>query len=366
MKFAKIVASTCLAAFLGLSSTAHADSSAKPVKLIYAGYISKGGTATLVDEWFMQEVTRRTNGRVTFEAYYSGSLLNAADLYPGLSRGAADIVTGTPQAYNPQEYPLSSIVVPYLTDNSIAVTDAFNELYKSNADFRKEFEGKGVQMLWAAAFPETGLWSNKKVSGVADLKGMRIRSALGIAQAFDILGATPVAMTFTEGVDALKRGAIDGMSSAPFDSAVGVGLPKVAKYVSDAGRMGINSVSITSVNKRKFDALDAETRKVILDLAGEMPKKYAEIVDKKIQQAAEKFAAEAEDITVITTPEKEVEAWRAKTAEKLKADWLEVAQKRTKNADAMFQQYVSLVRKYEKVSAYKPGLDRYQELKGKK
>src|SRR3546814_5301348 len=69
-----------------------------------------------------------------------------------------------------------------------------------------------------------------------------------------------------------------------------------------------------------------------------MPKKYAEIVDKKIQLAAEKFAAEAGDITVITTPEKEVEAWRAKTADKLKADWLEVANKRTKNADAMFQQ----------------------------
>src|SRR3546814_12637143 len=91
-----------------------------------------------------------------------------------------------------------------------------------------------------------------------------------------------------------------------------------------------------------------------------MPKKYAEIVDKKIQLAAEKFAAEAGDITVITTPEKEVEAWRAKTADKLKADWLEVANKRTKNADAMFQQYVSLVRKYEQVSAYKPGLDRYR------
>src|SRR3546814_11547590 len=83
-------------------------------------------------------------------------------------------------------------------------------------------------------------------------------------------------MTFTEGVDALKRGAIDGMSSAPFDSAVSVGLPKVAKFVSDAGRMGINSVSITSVNKRKFDSLDAEAKKVILDLAGEMQQKYAE------------------------------------------------------------------------------------------
>src|SRR3546814_12774919 len=111
-------------------------------------------------------------------------------------------------------------------------------------------------------------------------------------------------MTFTEGVDALKRGAIDGMSSAPFDSAVSVGLPKVAKFVSDAGRMGINSVSITSVNKRKFDSLDAEAKKVILDLAGEMPKKYAEIVEKKIQLAAEKFEAEAGDITGLSTPDK--------------------------------------------------------------
>src|SRR3546814_11780120 len=129
----------------------------------------------------MQEVTRRTNGRVTFEAYYAGSLLNAADLYPGLSRVTADIVTGTPQAYNPQEYPLSSIVVPYLTDNSIAVTDAFNDLYKENADFRKEFEGKGVQMPWAAAFPETGLWSNKKVDrkSVVEGKSVSVRVDLG-------------------------------------------------------------------------------------------------------------------------------------------------------------------------------------------
>src|SRR5438045_1854333 len=49
---------------LGMSDPASAQ---QPRKLVYATYIPDTLSIVKADKWFMDEVTRRTNGRVTFE-----------------------------------------------------------------------------------------------------------------------------------------------------------------------------------------------------------------------------------------------------------------------------------------------------------
>ncbi len=66
-------------------------------------------------------------------------------------------------------------------------------------------------------------------------------------------------MSFADAVEAVNREALDGMANAPFDSAVNNGVPKVVAYASDAGRLGINSVSISSLNQNSFDKLTPRT-----------------------------------------------------------------------------------------------------------
>lgn len=351
------------AATLALGTAARAQAN---VKLTYATYLTNAALAAKLDVWFMSEVTRRSNGRITFETYYAGALLEAPDVFPGLEQAAVDIATGAPGPYNAKDYPLSSVVLPYITDHADTATMAISELLKTNHDFRQEYLKHGIVPLWALAFPESTMWTNKKIERMADLHGMRIRAASTVADSLSFLGATPVPLTWSEGVEALRRGAVDGMASAPFDSAVNNGLQDVASFMNDAGRMGIYSITSTGINKARFDALDPDLQKVILDVASEIPGRYLAEVNGVIQAATEKLA-KSKTITVVSISAAEAEAWRNEAAPKVQAKWLQsvAAANPEVNARAVLDAYVALVRQYEPQSKYTPGIDRYLSAKGK-
>jgi TRAP-type C4-dicarboxylate transport system substrate-binding protein len=341
---------------------AFAQSSAK---LTYATYLSNGALSAKLDIWFMAEVTQRSAGRISFETYFAGALLDAPDLFPGLEQAAVDVATGAPGPYNAKDYPLSSMVLPYVTDRADTATLAVSEMLRTNQDFRQEYLNHGIVPLWALAFPESTLWTNKKISVAADLQGMRIRAASTVADALAFLGATPVPLTWAEGIEALRRGAVDGMASAPFDSAVNNGLQDVARFMSDAGRMGVYSITSSGINKARFDALAPDLQKIILDVASEVPAQYVARLNAVLQAAAEKLA-KSTTITVAPLSAAEAASWRAQVAPKVQAKWLQSvkAANPAVNGQGALDAYLALVRQYEPQSKCIPGIDRYLAIKG--
>lgn len=340
-------------------SAAMADDAIPPTKLVYATQATPTSTIVKTDRWFMEEVTKRSGGKITFEVYTAGSLLPAQDLFPGLARGAVDIVTSVPAAYNPNDYPLSNVILPYITDKVDAATRAFGELYQTTPSLKQEYEGKGVSMLWTYAGVESTLWTYKPVRTAADLQGMRIRSVQGIAAAFSILGATPVPMSPTEAVEAFKRRAIDGLSSLPFDSSVGLGLHKIGDYVSDGGGMGVYATWITAVNTRKFSSLAPKAQAIIKEVAREVPDYYLRQIDEIIAAHAELLIKDGGKLTAILTSDAEKAVWREKVADQLQKKWLETTAAKGLNGQEVLDNYIALVRKYEKTSTYKTGVELY-------
>jgi TRAP-type C4-dicarboxylate transport system substrate-binding protein len=90
------------------------------IKLVFSTYVPDTYSVTACDGFFMDEVSKRTGNKVTFERYYAGSLLNAVDTVPGIGRGAADFGMGFPGGYNRAQYPISNILMPFITDSPIA------------------------------------------------------------------------------------------------------------------------------------------------------------------------------------------------------------------------------------------------------
>lgn len=339
--------------------TALADDSIPATKLVYATQATPASTIVKTDRWFMEEVTRRSGGKITFEVYTSGALLPAQDLFPGLARGAVDIVTSVPAAYNPNDYPLSNVILPYITDKVDAATRAFGELYETTPSLKREYEGKGISMLWTYAGVESTLWTYKPVRTAADLQGMRIRAVQGIGEAFSILGATPVPMSPTEGVEAFKRRAIDGLSSMPFDSSVGLGLHKIGDYVSDGGGMGVYATWITAVNTRKFASLNPKAQAIIREVAREVPDYYLKQINQIIAAHSETLIKEGGKLVAILTPDAEKAVWREKVASKLQEKWLATTAAKGLNGREVLDNYVALVRKHEATSTYKTGVELY-------
>ena len=328
------------------------------VTLTYATYFNANDPLVQVDTWFMKEVEKRTNGEVKFDTYYGGAMLGGPDIYPGLSQGAVDVGMSVPAAFQQGDYVLTNVTLPYVTDDSVAVTYAFNDLLKESELLQKEYDQQNIKLLYALGFSENTIWSNKAIRTVEDLKGMRIRSVMSIANALDMLGAVPVTMGFGDAVSALQRSVIDGFSSAPFLTSVSVGLQDFAPYVSDGGGMGVYAVSSTGINKDKWAALSPEARKAIEEVAAQVPDYYAGLLNPMVDEAIAKVR-DAGKTEVIMMSEEEKARVREIVAQPLWDRWLATAKERGIDGNAFLQRYRDLVAEHEAGNEYVPGLARY-------
>lgn len=355
LRTAMTAAGVSSAILLTVASPANAE-----VTLTYATYFNANDPLVQVDTWFMEEVTKRTNGEVKFDTYFGGAMLGGPDIYPGLTKGAVDVGMSVPAAFQQGDYILTNVTLPYITDNSVAVTYAFNELLKELEPLRQEYHNQNIKLLYALGFSENTIWSNKPIRTIDDLKGMRIRSVMSIANALGMLGAVPVTMGFGNSVDALQRKVIDGFSSAPFLTSVSVGLQDFAPYVSDGGGMGVYAVSSTGMNKDKWDSLSPEAQKAIEEVAAEVPAHYAKLLDPMVEEAIVKIK-DAGKTEVIVMSDEEKAKVRDTVAQPLWDQWLAAASERGVDANAFLQRYRDLVAENAAHDKYIPGLARYIE-----
>ncbi len=359
-----IVAVVALAAALLGGIGGSPEAAAQTVrKLTYATYIPDTFAMTKADVWFMDEVTRRTKGAIVFERYYSGSLLKASDILPGVSAGAADIGNSVPSAYNRQDYPLSNITLPFITDRVDSLTHAFKDLYESNPQFRKEYESRGLKLLYAPAYAENTIWSVKEIAKPADVKGLRIRAVLAVGDALSKMGASIVAIPFPDAVDGMRRGAVDAMSAAPFDTAVSGGLAEIAGFGSDMGRMGVYAVSATVINQKTWNSLDKETQKIFEQVAAEAPNQYFRMLDEVIDQSAKKVVDRVKSgkLKINLFSDADVQAMKSTTGAEIHKEWIATAGKAGYDGASLLREFMALTAKYDAKSKYLTGFERVKK-----
>lgn len=66
-------------------------------------------------KYFLEEVTKETNGRVTFETYFGGSMTKSGETLEAVSGSLADIAFVPDGFYESQFYPLFVAMLPYST-----------------------------------------------------------------------------------------------------------------------------------------------------------------------------------------------------------------------------------------------------------
>ncbi|NYT23522.1 TRAP transporter substrate-binding protein DctP [Alcaligenaceae bacterium] len=349
-----------LALALLLGATTYA---AAAEKLVYAGYMGDNYTISKTDIWVMSEIEKRSNGEITFERYFNGTLLKAPDLYPGLRSGAADIVSGTPAAYNRNEYRLSNVVLPYISSKADAVSKALNDLYQSNDAFRDEFESRNAKLLYAVPWSENTFWGIKPLAKPEDFKGQKIRAVQSIATIVGKLDATPVAVAWPEAVEGLSRGIVDAVSSSPFDSAIYGGIYEQAKYASDAGDNGIFSFVAISINKNRWAKLSDAHKKIIEEVAAEAPAHYLKLLDESLDYGVDKLCAIDKDkLRLLAFTEADRKQMHDVIGPEIHEEWVKWAGQTGKvDTAALLKEYVGLVRKYEPQSTWRSGFQRLAE-----
>jgi TRAP-type C4-dicarboxylate transport system substrate-binding protein len=362
MKKRQFLASVLIGGLLASSSAIAQD--IKPMRMKVASNYPATSLFSRVQQHFLDQVTKKTDGKVTFEWFYGGVLLKATDVFPGISRGVVDIGFSVPAAFNPREYPISDITLPFITENPGAASLAFRDWYNKNPAVQNEFQKNNVHVLLTLPAAENVLWSMKKVTTAADLKGMRIRTLLGPAEALTALGATAVTVPYTDAIDLLSRGGVDAISTTPFEQGVMDGLPNMVNFLSPAARMGIFATVVTGINLEKWKTLPKSLQDTFTSAANDALMFYISEQSKEADKSVD-ILLKSTKVEVVPMDAAEAKKWRDATNDAIVKKYLDKANRAGANGQALLDNYIVLVRQYETQYPYVTGIDRYLAKKGK-
>ena len=135
---------------------------------------------------------------------------------------------------------------------------------------RRELEGSNLKALATWEIGWRNLTNNRRpVATAADLKGLKIRTTPNPAhlKAFQLLGAIPTPMAFTELFPALETGAVDGQEN-PVTLILNAKFNEVQKHLS-LTRHAFTTGPVV-MNKTKFDAMPADIQAMLPTIAVEI------------------------------------------------------------------------------------------------
>ena len=179
----------------------------------------------------VENIQKRTSGRVTFDVYYSAELGTFTDTIESIALGS-NIIDGTSgDAYAPYGCPdMTALNLMYMYPDSKSVMK-FNgsSLFKEmTAELEKNSGIKMICMNWCGAPRE--VLSIKPIHSVADLKGKLIRVPLPPYVAFfKRLGCSTVKMSLAEVYTGMQQGMLDACEF-PLGTIFTNSLQEVAKY----------------------------------------------------------------------------------------------------------------------------------------
>ena len=186
-----------------------------------------------------ESITEFTDGKITFENYWSSSLLGALDTLEGVGDGVADIGLIIP-SYMPQKLPVASwmfgmgAALSGSTVHDVAAGGATAlETLLTYEPITQEYASHNVVVMQATATPAYNLLCNKPISSMAEAEGKRARAIGAVwSTTAEALGMTPVSISWGEAYEGLQRGVFDCMVINPNQYADGLTLKDVApEYV---------------------------------------------------------------------------------------------------------------------------------------
>ncbi len=224
-----------------------------------------------MQEWFMDEVERRTAGAIQFHRTTAAEICAASDQYACIQSGNAGLLVQAPN-YQPNIFaPAQLPEISFLPaqDNQAAVTSALSELYATNADTKAFFAAKELVpvSVWTAGRMLIG--SNQQLSGPADLKGLTMRTAGTIAAPeLAAAGVIPTQVTADEAYNAFSTGLVKSAAGA-MDFVYAWKLGEVLSNWVDPG-VGVYSSFAMFWSQDQWDQFPADVKAVLGDIADDL------------------------------------------------------------------------------------------------
>jgi tripartite ATP-independent transporter DctP family solute receptor len=214
---------------------------------------------------FAELVKARSGGQIEIAVFANSSLGTDQAMISGVRGGIIDLeLSGTPY-FTGISGRMNVLDLPFMFRDADHAHKALDgPIGRSLLDDLGSHGMKGLA-FWEVGFRNLTN-SRRAVKRPEDVKGLKLRTTPNPAhlKAFQLLGANPLPMPFSEVYMALETRAVDGQEN-PLPLIAAAKLYEVQKYLS-LTRHAYTAMPLV-MNKAKFDALPAAQQKVLLDAA---------------------------------------------------------------------------------------------------
>jgi TRAP-type transport system periplasmic protein len=249
-----------LAAALLISIAAKAQSATVWECYVYnplASLPSVQGIVRLIDT-----VKQRTNGELEMNLHLGGSLpIKSTDITAAVGDNVVQLgddgfATGT--------IPITAILrLPMLLQSDQDLEKAMSIL-RPHLD--EAYGKRGIVVLGQYAYPFQVIWGKKKITSLADIKGLKLRvTSVEQGEFVRRFGGISLPLGSPDVAAALDRGVVEGVFTA--SSGGGLTWHDLLKYRYGFPTSYVNSTVV--VNREAFEKLPPATQKIVRDAAAE-------------------------------------------------------------------------------------------------
>ena len=266
---------------------------------------------------FAADVDKATHGKLKITVHSNASLFKATEIKRAVQSGQAQIGEILISGYSNEDPIFGIDSVPFL---ATSYADAAKLWKASRKPLEDRFAKQGMKVLYAVPWPPQGIYSNKPLATLADMKGLKMRAYNpATAKIAELVGAQPVTVQAADLAQAMTTGVVNANITSGATGYDTKAWESVKYYYDTQAWIPKN---VVFVSQKAFDALDKPAQEALLKAAAE-----AETRGWKVSEEKTKFYLEqlTKNGMTVAPPSASMRTDLKKIGDTMTADWIKSA-----------------------------------------
>ena len=263
---------------------------------------------------FAADVDSATGGKLKITVHPGASLFKATEIKRAVQSGQAPIGEILISGYSNEDPIFGVDSVPFLATSYADARKLWNASKKATEE---RFAKQGMKILYAVPWPPQGIYTNKPIASVADMKGLKMRAYNpNTAKIAELVGAQPVTIQAAELAQAMTTGVVNANMTS---GATGVDTKawEHVKYYYDT--QAWLPKNVVFVSQKAFDALDKAGQDAVLKAAAAAEERGWKESETTAKQTVETLAKNG---MTVGPPSAQLKADLKKIGDTITADWV--------------------------------------------
>jgi len=279
--------------------------------------------------WFAEEVKKATGGKLEITVHPGASLFKAPEIKRAVATGQAQMGEVLISIHENEDPLFGLDTIPFV---ATSYKDAYKLWQAQKAAMAKKLDSQGIMLLYAVAWGPQGLYVNKDVNSVEDMKGLKMRAYnVGTTRIAELVGAQAVTVQAAELPQALATGTVNAFMTSGATGYDTKTWETISHYYNCQAWIPKN---VIMVSKAAFASLPKDQQDALLKVGADAETRGWKIAEEKATWYLNELKAKG---MKVLPPSDALNAGLKKIGDQLVADWEKRASAEAKDVLATYR-----------------------------